>query len=404
MEVIIFKKNEIKSDLFENQVLWKEIIFKDISELKEARYGNFSDLDKAKCLIDTLDKNSEINRRAAAKYLHEYELVKVLCKKQVISRAYFKLYEIIYHEPIAMLPELNCFMICEAPGGFIECICDIRRKKNLRTNFISVSKQDPFIKYDRYLEESKLAYADITNCIEIQQTIKRALTRFPNGVDFITADGGFDIKNFNAQEILSTKLLLCEIYIAICTQCKGGTFIIKFFDMFTHNTIICYLLLCHFYSYVKIIKPKTSRNCNSERYLVCYDYQGNPALVADIWEIILNFELTENVTTVLFPDFDMNSLPKLSKLTSFNNLMVYEQIKTITESIRMVNSKDRYFQNMLLNLFLEKNNKHKKTVQIYENILYFKNILQSRIKKCTEFLRIYNININQVIYRLNRSS
>ena len=37
MEVIIFKKNEIKSDLFENQVLWKEIIFKDISELKEVK-------------------------------------------------------------------------------------------------------------------------------------------------------------------------------------------------------------------------------------------------------------------------------------------------------------------------------------------------------------------------------
>ena len=280
MEVIIFKKNEIKSDLFENQVLWKEIIFKDISELKEARYGNFSDLDTTKCLIDTLDKNSEINRRAAAKYLHEYELVKVLCKKQVISRAYFKLYEIIYHEPIVMLPELNCFMICEAPGGFIECICDIRRKKNLRTNFISVSKQDPFIKYDRYLEESKIGYADITNCIETQQTIKRALTRFPNGIDFITADGGFDIKNFNAQEILSTKLLLCEIYIAICTQCKGGTFIIKFFDMFTHNTIMCYLLLCHFYSYVKIIKPKTSRNCNSERYLICSNFKNRAGAVA----------------------------------------------------------------------------------------------------------------------------
>lgn len=401
MEVIIFKNNEIKSHLFENQILWKECCYK-LSELKKEIYGNFSDLDSTKCLIDNLDKNSEINRRAAAKYLHEYELVKIICKKQVISRAYFKLYEIIYHEPIILIPNLSCFFICEAPGGFIECVTDIRRKKNLRTDFISVSKQDQFIKYDRYLEESRLFYSDITNPLEIQQTIKNALNHFPSGIHFITADGGFDIKNFNAQEILSSKLILCEIYTALCTQSKGGMFIIKFFDMFTHNTIIYYLLLCHFYSYVKIIKPKTSRNCNSERYLVCYNFQKNTALISDIWEIILNFKLTDNTTTILFPDFNFDSLTNLSKLTSFNNLMVYEQIKTITESIKMVNNKDRYFQNMLLNLFLDKNNKHKKTVQIYENIFYFKNILQTRIKKCTDFLRNYNININQIIYKINR--
>ena len=54
---------------------WKDMtmgdfIKSDISELKKKEYGNFSDLDSAKCLIDTLDKNAEFSRRAAAKYLH----------------------------------------------------------------------------------------------------------------------------------------------------------------------------------------------------------------------------------------------------------------------------------------------------------------------------------------------
>ena len=96
MEIIILRKNEIHVSLFENQKL---IVYKEIK--KDSDYGNYIDLDETKCKIDTLDKNSEKNRRAAAKYLHEYELVKVLCKKNVISRAYFKLYEIIYNESLS---------------------------------------------------------------------------------------------------------------------------------------------------------------------------------------------------------------------------------------------------------------------------------------------------------------
>ena len=289
MEVIIFKKNEILTSSFKNQKLQTLVNFNSFSELKNECYGNFQDLDLTKCSIDLLDKNSEKNRRAAAKYLHEYELVKLICKKQVISRAYFKLYEMVYHENIISNTNLNCFFICEAPGGFIECVSDIRRKKNLRTNFISVSKYDQYIKYDRYLESTSLIYSDILVPDNLIETLQKVNKRFPNKLDFITADGGFDIKIFNGQEILSSKLLLCEIFLAISTQKIGGMFIIKFFDMFSHNSIIYYLILCSLYNYVKIIKPKTSRNCNSERYLICYHFKGDDSLTDIIWEIIQNF-------------------------------------------------------------------------------------------------------------------
>ena len=70
------------------------------------KYGNFDELDQTKAKIDLLDKNSERNRRAATKYLHEYELVKLICKKQVISRAYFKLYEMIYFNKLVYQMDL----------------------------------------------------------------------------------------------------------------------------------------------------------------------------------------------------------------------------------------------------------------------------------------------------------
>ena len=389
METIILKRNEVCSTHFENQRI---IVYESVK--KEVDYGNYIELDETKCKIDTLDKNSEKNRRAAAKYLHEYELVKVLCKKNVISRAYFKLYEILYNEQSLYSENLNCFFICEAPGGFIECISDIRRKKNLKTDYISISKYDTSIKYDRYLEENNLLYGDITCINKINETIKTVLNRFEYGMDIITADGGFDVKFYNNQEIVTSKLLLCEIYIALKTQKAGGIFVIKFFDMFTHNSIMYYLILSSFYEYVSIIKPKTSRNCNSERYLVCHNFYGekfwkpsNEMLIEKIKYIIINFKINN---TILFPDFVISPEIK-NKIKTFNNLIVHEQIKTINESIKMVHGKNFYFQNLLLKIFLENKVDHLK------NIVLYRNILQNRINKCISFLKNFNINVHQFI-------
>jgi len=389
MEITIFKKNEITACLFKNQRIFKYCIVS-----KNEEFGNYTQLDATKCKIDLLDKVAEKNRRAAAKFLHEYELVKIICKKNVISRAYFKLYEIIYNEPILSKENMDCFFICEAPGGFIECITDIRRKKNLKTNYITISKFDPFITYDRYLEENNILYGDITNIKVIDKTINSVLGRFPNGLDIVTADGGFDVKNYNGQEILTSKLIISEIYLALKTQKAGGYFVIKFFDMFTHNSIVFYMILCSFYEYVRIIKPKTSRNCNSERYLVCCNFHGSSnwtsqheELIENIRTIVINFK---NSMTVIFPDIIFNENLK-NKLKVFNNLVIYEQIKTINESIKMVNSKNFYFQNLLLKIFSENSKLNLNTVMVY------KNILQQRINKCINFLKSYNIIVNQFI-------
>jgi hypothetical protein len=266
----------------------------------------------------------------------------------------------------------------------------------MKTNYISISKYDPMIRYSNYLEENNLLFGDITEPDVIEQTIETVLRRFPNGLDLVTADGGFDVKMFVAQEMLTSKLLLCEIYIGLMTQKHGGTFIIKFFDMFTHNSIMYYLLLCSFYNYVKIIKPKSSRNCNSERYLVCSGFKGRNMVLQDVKSMILNFQINKNETTKVFPYFNFETVPALSKIKIFNNIIIYEQIKTINESIKMVSHKNSYFQNLLLGIFME--NKHPEVNKFY-NIVIFKNILHSRIKKCIEFLKLYNINTNQL--RLN---
>jgi hypothetical protein len=166
--------------------------------------------------------------------------------------------------------------------------------------------------------------------------------------------------------------------------------------MFTHNSVVCYLILCCFYSEVKIIKPKTSRNSNSERYLLCKNFIGinekNKGMVNDIKNIITKFIFTEDgIYTMIYPYFEFTHILKLNKIKEYNNQILNEQIKTINESIKMVQSRDIYFQNLLINIFTDK-------ITI-NYILFYKNILYERIKKSIEFLKVYKINTHQFVYR-----
>ena len=98
---------------------------------------------------------------------------------------------------------------------------------------------------------------------------------FDNDADFITADGGFDFSyNFNKQEQLSYNILFCEIVTALSIQKIGGSFVCKFFDMYTEITQSLIYLLFTTYNEVYITKPNTSRSANSEKYLVCKGFLG----------------------------------------------------------------------------------------------------------------------------------
>ena len=60
---------------------------------------------------------------------------------------------------------------------------------------------------------------------------------------------------------------------AITMQKKGGTFVLKVFDLFLKPSVqLLYLLSCC-YEQVYIIKPYTSRTANSERYVICKGFK-----------------------------------------------------------------------------------------------------------------------------------
>ena len=88
----------------------------------------------------------------------------------------------------------------------------------------------------------------------------------PQKCELVTADGGFDYSiDFNKQEQLSYHLIFCEIVAALSILKKGGTFILKIFEIHTNLTVEFIYLLNNYFETVFIVKPYVSRPANSEK-------------------------------------------------------------------------------------------------------------------------------------------
>jgi len=88
-------------------------------------------------------------------------------------------------------------------------------------------------------------------------------------VDIISADITLDTSHDpNNQEQLLFHLFFAQVVCALNIQKQGGHFIIKIFDCITRPTCQLIYYLTNFYENVSIIKPRTSRYSNAEKYIV----------------------------------------------------------------------------------------------------------------------------------------
>lgn len=226
------------------------------------------------------------------KLTNPYELVFSNCKesfskKRPISRAYFKLREIMVDFVLPWInptTPLRTAHIAEAPGGFIECVLDIEKEHLLNINdmygitYIAYDRRIPNWRISRdymykvHLNSEENYNGDIYNIDHIDRFVRDT---GENTCFIVTADGGFDCSNdFNVQETSFAHMLLCEIYISFRTQHVNGVFIVKCFDIFTTKTLRLISILKKAYKFVHIVKPYTSRPANSEKYIVARGFLG----------------------------------------------------------------------------------------------------------------------------------
>ena len=156
-------------------------------------------------------------------------------------------------------------------------------------------------------------------------------------MDIVTADGGFDFStDFNNQEKQACNLIFAEICFAILTQKQGGTFIIKFFDIFNMASIdLIYILSC-FYGVVSITKPCTSRSANSEKYIVCenFKYSDTSEYFKVIYSIFNRYDLKKtDIKRFISIPIPVHFLNKIKEI---NYLLGQHQIENINNTIELI--------------------------------------------------------------------
>lgn len=213
-------------------------------------------------------------------------------KNTYISRAYFKLMEVLTQFPIANYRN-SIYIAClsEAPGGFCKAIYDYRKVYTKKYDF--KYNEDDYIITSIKESEKHPGFSDVLSKLNLNKISKNDyiyygtsdssdiidgdMTNYDVIKDFIensgdkkhiiTADGGMDTET--DKELHHMKLFMGEIITALSIQEKGGAFIFKIYSIYSNFTLTIILLLLNYYEEVYIYKPYCSKDSNRERYIVC---------------------------------------------------------------------------------------------------------------------------------------
>ncbi|RIA82011.1 FtsJ-like methyltransferase-domain-containing protein [Glomus cerebriforme] len=217
--------------------------------------------------------------------------VKLACLDSLVGLASVKRYDPV-KELVFWFADL-----CGGPGGFTEYLLWRKhswwREEVLGWGITLKNEQDfDFSRFHRETMPNKCFRpyygADNTGNLYNERNIKDFAKVVKegtkgDGVDLVTADGGFDVRGKEQyQEVLLKQLILCQVVTMFMTLRKDGDFVLKLFDIFTPFTGgIVWILYRHFEK-ICIIKPLSSRPANSERYIICQKLrESNPAIIID---------------------------------------------------------------------------------------------------------------------------
>jgi len=278
-----------------------------------------------------------------------------------ISRSFFKMWEILndFKDVFTKQSSMKCVFLAEGPGGFAEAVMKFRNNSKDEYHGMTLRCENNKTIPDWKHKDSTMHITygvDGTGNLYNVDNIKflSKLTGGKNSVDLITADGGFDFSSdFNNQEEMCFKLVLCEILSALYLQKIGGTFILKIFDIFNDKTFRLVQILHKCYRYVHIIKPFTSRPANSEKYLVCTEFMDQSQSSLEKLRHILETCLsrTSSPLDYLKANVDLEN-EMVQKIIRFNTYAVMRQVFYIQKTIQLIRD-----SNVNPNAIIDKNKK-----------------------------------------------
>lgn len=257
------------------------LTFDDLHENNIIHRKLYQSIQSKKSEIDTVRHRWDNAKKISNEY--EYIYTSSNYRKNIsdvtpVSRSFFKLREIIYDYQLDVTGVCSC--IAEAPGGFIQSLLKYGITRIDRIYGITLVSDDKDIPYWNSLisNHSKVTlssgYDGTGDLYKLSNVISFIKTCGKQTCHIVTADGGFDYTTDFEQELSSYNLFYSEIMIALNVQKKGGYFICKLFDLFYTSTMQLLFILYMSYDTISFIKPLTSRQSNSEKYIVCRGFKG----------------------------------------------------------------------------------------------------------------------------------
>ena len=299
----------------------------------------FTQIKNKKSEIDTVQYKWDSAKKISNDY--EYIYTSSNQRKNIsliipVSRSFFKLREIIYDFKLLVNGKISC--IAEAPGGFIQSILkhgEEKKRDILDIYGITLISDNPEIPYwNHSIITDKL----VNICNGVDKTgdlykLNNVLSYIKhcgkNECSLVTADGGFDYTSDFEQELSSYKLFSSEVMIALNIQKIGGTFICKLFDLFWYSTLQLVYLLYLSYETISFMKPSTSRQSNSEKYIVCQGFKG----------------YNKEISNLMCSNFGNNCLPIelpeefINIINNYHNKYVTYQMNRIDNTLHLINQR-----------------------------------------------------------------
>lgn len=290
--------------------------------------------------------------------------------RQPLSRSYFKMIEMwvslnftdILHPLVTPNGgHLLTAHAAEGPGGFIEACWEHATRQGWRIPYTSAitlrsdARNIPgWRKATRFLADRVDAIrihegADGTGDILVADNqdayIRDTLLKAPNGVHVYTADGGFDFSSdYHAQEDVIFPLLLAEGLLGLQVLAQGGCMVLKCFDTTERPTLDFLWMLCHAFREWVLVKPRTSRAGNAERYFVGLHYLGAKAN-ADTIAFLKTYQEAAAWTQPLLthsddPTYKRKWATWISDMLKFQESIESQEYETIRKTLALIKAYD----------------------------------------------------------------
>ena len=224
--------------------------------------------------------------------------VRAKAKPELLTQAWCKFTEILFKFD-TLVPRMkdaqnnkfSSLHLCEAPGAFITALnhyitglewdgIDWAWVGSTLNPHYEGNTTSEMINDDRFILNTLEHWdfgADDTGDLMDPKNIKRLIEKFDEKgkADLVTADGSINCQVDPArQEVMVCNLHFAEIVSAFGCLKHHGNFVIKMFTFFEHVTLCHLALLRGHFERVHVFKPATSKEGNSEVYVICQGFKS----------------------------------------------------------------------------------------------------------------------------------